>query len=72
MAEAYYSEEEREMIERAKTLRCIECDSARAWCVGGMQVGYCVLNDMPLSGGELQSSQWDMCGTDALEVGALC
>lgn len=67
-AEAYYSEEERERIARAKKRRCIDCDSARAWCVGGtnMQTGYCTLNDMPLSGSELQSSQWDMCGTDAL------
>ena len=67
-AEAYHSEEERERIARAKKLRCIDCDSARAWCVGGtnMQTGYCTLHDMPLSSGELQSSHWDMCGTDAL------
>lgn len=67
-AEAYYTEEERERISRAKELRCIECDYARAWCVGGtnMQTGYCVKHDMPLSSSELQSSKWDMCGTDAL------
>lgn len=52
----------------AKKLRCIDCDSARAWCVGGtnMQTGCCTLNDMLLSSSELQSSQWDMCGTDAI------
>lgn len=65
---AQAEEEERERIERAKKLRCIDCDSARAWCVGGtnMQTGYCTLNDMPLSSSELQSSQWDMCGNDAI------
>lgn len=65
---AQAEEEERERIARAKKLRCIDCDSARAWCVGGtnMQIGYCTLNDMPLSSSELQSSQWYMCGTDAL------
>ena len=65
---AQAEEEERERIAMAKKLRCIDCDSARAWCVGGtnMQTGYCVLHDMPLSSSELQSSQWDMCGTDAL------
>lgn len=67
-AEAYYTDEERERTAKAKKLRCIDCDSARAWCVGGtnMQTGYCMKHDMPLSSGELQSSQWDMCGTDAM------
>lgn len=67
-AEAYYTDEERERTAKAKKLRCIDCDSARAWCVGGtnMQTGYCMKHDMPLSSGELQSSQWDMCGTDAI------
>lgn len=67
-AEAYYSEEERERVAMAKKLRCIDCDYARAWCIGGtsMQTGYCVLHDMPLSSSELQSSQWDMCGNDAI------
>lgn len=67
-AEAHCTEEERERTATAKRLRCIECDSARAWRVGGtsIQTGYCTKHDMPLSSGELQSSQWDMCGTDAL------
>lgn len=51
---AQAEEEERERIAMAKKLRCIDCDSARAWCVGGtnMQTGYCTLNDMPLSSSE--------------------
>ena len=53
-AEAYYSEEERARIAMVKKLRCIECDHARAWCVGGtnMQTGYCTKHDMPLSNGQ--------------------
>lgn len=67
-AEAYYTQQERECIAKAKAARCIECDSARSWIVNGtsMQTGYCTKHDMPLTSSELQSSQWDMCGTDAL------
>lgn len=67
-AEAYYTQRERNSIAKAKAARCIECGFARSWIVNGtsMQTGYCTKHDMPLTSSELQSSQWDMCGTDAL------
>lgn len=67
-AEAYYTQQERERIAKAKAARCIECGFARSWIVNGtsMQTGYCTKHDMPLTSSELQSSQWDMCGTDAI------
>ena len=69
--EAYCSDKERREIAYRKALRCADCEHCHKWDAkaggGTVPVGFCTLLDMPLAKGELESSQWDVCGEEGMQ-----